>query len=119
MTGIPHYWWPTALLAAVLFGDALMSIRPPQFIRGCLEGVKLPQDWWWVLIVVKLLAVAGLLAGLKYPGIGVAANVGVIVYFVCAAYAHYRADFLKQEFWLNCLGMLGLSVGVFVLSYVV
>ena len=63
--------------------------------------------------------VAGLLAGLKYPGIGVAANVGVIVYFLCAAYAHYRANFLKQEFWLNCLGMLGLSVGVFVLSYVI
>ncbi|OBA83513.1 hypothetical protein A5642_26555, partial [Mycolicibacterium mucogenicum] len=81
--------------------------------------VRLPEDWWWVLIVVKLLAVAGLLVGLKYPGIGVAANAGVIVYFLCAAYAHYRANFLKQEFWINCLGMLGLSVGVFVLSYVI
>ena len=60
MTGIPHYWWPTAILAAALFGDALMSIRPPQFIRGCLEGVRLPEDWWWVLIVVKLLALVAL-----------------------------------------------------------
>jgi hypothetical protein len=32
---------------------------------------------------------------------------------------NYRANFLEQEVWLNRLGMLGLSVGVFVLSYVV
>ncbi|MBU9763773.1 hypothetical protein FR943_07955 [Mycobacterium sp. TNTM28] len=114
-----HPWWPTALLALVLFGDALMSIRPPAFIRKCLDGVGFPRDWWWVLVVVKLLATAGLLAGLKYPGIGFATNVAVIAYFLCASYAHYRARFLKQEFWLNCLGMLGLSVAVLVYCYLI
>ncbi len=72
-----------------------------------------------MLIGVDLLAVAGLLAGLRYPKVGVAANAGVIAYFLCAAYAHYRANFLKGESWLNCRGVLGLSVGVFVLSYAV
>ncbi|WP_217155775.1 DoxX family protein [[Mycobacterium] fortunisiensis] len=119
MTNIAHPWWPTALLALVLFGDALMSIRPPAFIRKCLDGVGFPRDWWWVLVVVKLLATAGLLAGLKYPGIGFATNVAVIAYFLCASYAHYRARFLKQEFWLNCLGMLGLSVAVLVYCYLI
>ncbi|MER6982990.1 DoxX family protein [Streptomyces carpinensis] len=119
MIGVPHVWWLTALLAIVLFGDAMMSVRPPGFIQRCLDGVRLPRDWWWTLIVVKLLAAAGLVAGIKYPGVAFAANVAVIGYFVCASYAHYRARFLKQEFWVNCLGMLGLSVSVLVLSYAV
>ncbi|WP_244303317.1 hypothetical protein [Leucobacter coleopterorum] len=55
--------------------------------------------------------------GIWIPGIGFAANVGVIVYFVCAAAAHVRARFLKREFWINCLGMLLLSILAFVISY--
>ncbi|MEV3853448.1 DoxX family protein [Streptomyces sp. NPDC050095] len=119
MFHVPGLWWPTALLALVLLGDALMSIRPPAFIRTCLEGVGLPRDWWWTLIVVKLLAVAGLVAGLAYDGIGVAASTGVVVYFLCAVHAHVRARFLRHEFWLNCLGMLALAITVLIVSYVV
>ena len=111
-------WWLTALLALALFSDALMSVRPPGFIRNCLDGVGFPRDWWWTLIAIKLLAAAGLVVGLEYPGIGFATTVGVIAYFACAAYAHYRARFLRQEFWLNCLGMLTLSVAV-AIPYVV
>ncbi|OZC54518.1 hypothetical protein CH289_09640 [Rhodococcus sp. RS1C4] len=112
------YWWLTALLAMVLLIDALMSIRPPMFIVKCLDGVGFPRDWWWTLIVVKLAAAAGLAVGLAYPGAASAANAGVIVYFLCAAYAHYRARFMTQEFWINCLGMLGFSIVVLVLSNV-
>jgi len=117
MTATPHLWWPTVLLALALLADALMSIRPPAFIQGCLEGVRFPRDWWWTLVVVKLLATAGLIAGLKYAGMGFTTNVAVIAYFLCAASAHFRARFLKQEFWLNCLGMLGLSIAVLTFSY--
>lgn len=119
MIDVPQIWWPSALLAVSLFSDAVLSIRPPGFIRKCLDGVHFPQDWWWTLVVIKLLATAGLVAGLKYPGVGVATNIAVIAYFSCAVYAHYRAQFLKQEFWLNCLGMLGLSTAVPIISYVV
>ncbi|BDD81848.1 hypothetical protein TPB0596_16110 [Tsukamurella pulmonis] len=114
----PH--WPalTVVLAAVLFGDALLSLRPPAFIRDCLDGVRFPRDWWWTLIVIKLVAVAGLLAGLWYPGVGVAANAGVVAYFVCAAIAHVRAGFLGSTFWVNCLGMLAFSTLVLIVSYV-
>jgi DoxX-like protein len=109
----------TALLALALFADAVMSIRPPGFIQKCLDGVGFPRDWWWTLVVIKLLATAGLVAGLEYPGVGVATKVAVIAYFVCASYAHYRARFLKSEFWLNCLGKLALSIAVLLFSYVV
>ncbi|MFT4300050.1 MAG: DoxX family protein [Aeromicrobium sp.] len=117
MTETPDLWLPTALLALILLGDALVSIKPPALIRDCLDGVGYPQEWWWTLIVVKLLAVAGLLAGLKYEGVGLATNIAVVAYFCCAAYAHIRARFVGWTFWLNCLGMLALSAAVLAVSY--
>ncbi|MGX9295611.1 DoxX family protein [Tsukamurella paurometabola] len=114
----PHWPWLTVALAVVLLGDAAMSLRPPAFIRDCLDGVRFPRDWWWTLIVIKTVAVAGLLAGLEYPGVGFAANAGVIAYFVCAAVSHIRAGFLGSTFWVNCLGMLAFSTGVLILSYI-
>ena len=72
----PHWPWLTVALAVVLLGDALMSLRPPDFIRDCLDGVRFPRDWWWTLVVIKLVAVGGLVAGLSYPGVGVAAGPG-------------------------------------------
>lgn len=113
----PDVWWPSAVLALVLLSDAAMSVRPPAFIRDCLDGVRFPREWWWTLIVVKLLAVIGLVAGIWVPGIAVAANIGVIAYFLCAVAAHVRARFFGQAFWLNCLGMLALSVVALVLSF--
>ncbi len=113
----PHWPWLTVALAAALLGDALLSLRPPAFIRDCLDGVRFPRDWWWTLIVIKATAAAGLLAGLWYPGVGVAANVGVVAYFVCAAIAHRRARFFGSAFWVNCLGMLGFALVVLVVSY--
>lgn len=87
--------WPSIVLAVVLFGDAVMSVKPPRFIQRCLDGVNFPRDWWWALIYIKLIAAAGLIVGLFVAGVGIAANVGVIAYFVAAAYAHIRAKFLN------------------------
>ncbi|MFC0672716.1 DoxX family protein [Brachybacterium hainanense] len=119
MTLLPDPWWLSALLAAVLLGDALLSLRPPQFIRRCLDGVGLPRDWWWILVVIKLAAVVGLVAGLWVPGIALATTCAVICYFLAAVAAHVRARFLGRELWINCLGMLALAVGVLVLGHLV
>lgn len=109
MTLLPSWWLPSAVLAAVLLSDVAMSIRPVRFIRDCLQSVHLPEEWWWVLLVVKLLAVAGLIAGIWIPELGFAASVGVVAYFLCAATAHIRARATGPAFWINCLGMLALS----------
>lgn len=114
----PDPWWLPAILAAALLFDVLASIRPPAFIRDCLDGVGFPSDWWWVLIVVKSLATAGLIVGIWVPGVGVAATVGVVAYFLCATGAHIRARFTGRSFWMNCLGMLTLAVVVLVWAYV-
>ena len=110
--------WPTAILAFVVFCDAIMSIRPLAFIRVCLTGVNLPENWWWVLVYTKLVATTGLVAGFWFPGIGIAANIGVIFYFIAACVAHIKARFLESEFKINCLGMLCLSVASLILTMI-
>ena len=118
MALIADPWWLSAALAALLLLDVALSIRPAAFVRDCLNGVRYPQDWWWTLIAIKSTAVAGLLIGLAAPGVGLAANAGVIAYFVCAAIAHVRARFFGPAFWLNCLGFLAFAVVTFALCYV-
>ncbi|MFW9238677.1 hypothetical protein [Corynebacterium striatum] len=75
---------------------------------------QLPKNWWWTLIAIKSLAATGLIAGTlkKNASITTVVSGGVLAYFACAITAHIRAKFLKQEFWINCLGMTGLSATV-------
>lgn len=114
---LPSWWVPPALLTAVLLVDVALSVRPVRFIRDCLLSVRFPEDWWWVLLVVKVLAAGGLIAGIWIPGIAFAANSGVIAYFLCAAAAHIRAKATGSAFWINCLGMLALSCAILALSF--
>ncbi|MCF8569588.1 DoxX family protein [Gordonia sp. HY002] len=117
MFSTPDPIWPVIVLAVVIGSDALMSIRPPRFIRDCYAGVGFPLEWGWALVYVKLLATAGLIVGIWHDGVGVAATAGVVAYFVAATIAHLRARFLGSEFWLNCLGMLALSLAVLAWSF--
>ncbi|WP_152345839.1 DoxX family protein [Brevibacterium sp. CFH 10365] len=117
MTLLPDPVWPAVVLAVIAFGDCLLTFRPPRAIVDCLDGVGFPRDWWWVLAVVKFLAAAGLVAGIWVPGLGVAAAVGLVVYFLCAAAAHLRARYVGRDFWLNCLGMLIVCLAVLVFSF--
>lgn len=117
MIETPDPAWPVVALAGLLSLDAVMSVRPPKFIRDCLNGVGFPGEWWWTLIVIKLLAAAGLIIGIWVPGIALAANAGVVAYFLCASAAHIRARFLGKEFWVNCLGFLTVSVLVLVFAF--
>ncbi|WP_104081147.1 DoxX family protein [Cryobacterium sp. Y11] len=110
MVLLPEHWWLEVALAAALAVDVGMSLKPPTFIRDCLNGVGFPRQWWWTLIVIKSLAITGLLVGLAIPGIGLAATVGVIVYFSSAVVAHIRARFLGMELWVNCMGFLTLAL---------
>ena len=70
-----------------------------------------------MLAVVKVTAVAGLIAGFWIPGVGLAAMAGLVVYFLTAAGAHLRAGYTGRDFWLNCLGMLAMSVAVVLVSF--
>ncbi len=113
----PTFWMLPAFLAAVLLGDVALSIKPIRFIRDCLNSVRFPENWWWSLLVIKVLAAGGLIAGIWVPGLAFAANAGVIAYFLCAAVGHIRARATGTAFWINCLGMLVLSGLTLALSF--
>src|SRR5699024_2449593 len=105
------------VLAVVVFGDGLLTFRPPRTIAACLDGVGFPRDWWWVLAVVKFLAAAGRVAGLWIPGVGAAASGWLVGYFRGAAAAHLRADFLGRALCRNCLGMLLVCLAVVIFCF--
>ncbi len=117
MFSTPDPAWPVVVLAALVGGDALISVRPPKFIVDCLTGVGFPLDWGWALVWIKAVATAGLIVGLWQPGVGVAAVAGIIAYFLAASYAHLRAGFTNSTFWVNCLGMLAIAVAVLLYSF--
>lgn len=116
---LPSPVWPIVVMAIIVAGDGLMTFRPPKSIAACLTGVGLPRDWWWVLAVVKFLAVAGLIVGIWVPGVGLAAVVGLVVYFLTAVYAHVRARYIGRDLWVNCLGLLAANILVLVFCFLV
>ncbi|MFF2812565.1 hypothetical protein ACFVT2_36440 [Streptomyces sp. NPDC058000] len=58
--------------------------EPPLRQQPSTATNRFPEDWWWTLIVIELLA-AGLITGIHAAGIGAAANAGVIYYFLAAS----------------------------------
>ncbi|MFI0260810.1 DoxX family protein [Streptomyces sp. NPDC017056] len=118
LSELPSPAWPVLVLLVIQAGDALMMLRPPKFIADCLEGVRFPRDWWWVLTTAKAASVAGLAVGLRVPGVAMTTTAAIVVYFLAVTAAHLRAKALNSTFWINCLGMLLLSLAVLVVSFV-
>lgn len=60
--------------------------------RAVANAVRVGASRAWLrpLGVVKAAGAVGLLVGLAVPAIGVAAAVGLVLYFVCALVAHVR-----------------------------
>jgi len=63
----------------------------------------------------ETLGALGLAAGLVFRPLGVAAAIGLVLFFVCAIYTHIRAGDYGAQFAL-AVGFLGLNVGVLALS---
>ncbi len=118
MLSTPDPAWPVIALAVFFLIDAGLCLRPPRAIRDCLEGVGFPEEWWWALAWVKLLAGAGLLVGLSQPGVGGTVTAGAIGYFLAATYAHVRARFTKTPTFGACLFMLAASIAVLLCCFV-
>ncbi|OBI89146.1 DoxX family protein [Mycobacterium asiaticum] len=79
----------TATLTA---GVALPDLVPAQFVLANSARVGVPRSWLPTLAVLKFAGAGGLVVGLLgLPGIGIAAAVGLVLYFVGAVAAHVRA----------------------------
>jgi hypothetical protein len=82
----------SALLATLMAYSAARKLsHRPRFIEGYLR-VGVPEDKLNYLAAVLLAGAAGLILGLLWAPIGVAAAIGVVLYFSLAVVAHIRAD---------------------------
>ena len=78
--------------------------------------VEVPSSWLAPLGALKAAGALGLLVGIAVPVIGVAAAIGLVLFFVCAVFAHLRVR------WYSTIAFpatfLLLAVGALVLRLV-
>ncbi|MEV0317823.1 DoxX family protein [Streptomyces sp. NPDC050658] len=104
----------TLLTAAANFWAACVDyVRSPQVLAN-MDAVSVPRSWLFPLGHLKLAGGVGLLTGFAVPWIGVAAGVGLVLYFTGAVLCHLRARVYTLQFPLAfwSLALASLLVGV-------
>jgi uncharacterized membrane protein YphA (DoxX/SURF4 family) len=80
----------SSLLALALFASGLSKLRKDPKQLQIMEAVGFPKDKMWLLGVAEIAGTIGLVAGLFWWPIGIAAAIGVILYFIGAIISHLR-----------------------------
>jgi len=110
-------YFTVTLIAVVADGfsgiAALAHFKP---ILAGMERAGVPLSWLTFPIgTLKTAGALGLAAGLALRPVGVAAAIGLVLFFVCAVYTHVRASDYGAQFYL-ANGFLVLNVAVLVVS---
>lgn len=79
------------LLALVLLASATFMLQRNPAITANMEKVGVPDSWLPRLAALKVAGAIGLVAGLWLTPLGIAAAVGVTLYFIGAVLTHLRA----------------------------
>jgi hypothetical protein len=82
----------SSLLAAILAFSAIRKLSHQPQVVATYTRVGVPEDKLDYLALILLAGAAGLVVGLFWGPLGVAAAVGLVVYFLLAIAAHIRAD---------------------------
>ena len=89
---MPTVYVVVTLVAAAMVGFSAWSVfRRAAWVVGPLADYGVPRSWWPWLGTAKAAGAAGLLVGLAVPVIGVAAGIGLVVYFAGAVITVLRA----------------------------
>lgn len=80
----------SGLLAALSGASGIYLARRPADLVGVLDGLGVPRSWIPWLSAAKMTGAVGVLAGLWWPPLGIAAAVGLFVYFLGAVLSHLR-----------------------------
>lgn len=113
---------PTASVAVTLIAVAangFSGIAALLHFRPILPGMAkagVPESWLTFPIgTLKTAGALGLAVGLVFRPIGIAAAIGLVLFFVCAIYTHIRASDYGPQFGL-ANGFLALNIGALVLT---
>lgn len=101
------------LVALFLFASSikLLGVRQSLAVR---DHLKISPALWLVIGILELAGVAGVLAGLKWPPLGIAAATGLALLAVGAIASHVRSSDSIGETAPSVIG-LGLAVATVVL----
>jgi len=82
----------SVVLAALMAFAAVRKLGHREEVVATYTRVGVPEDRLDLLALVLLIGAAGLLVGLAWPPLGVAAAAGTVAYFLLAVRAHLRHD---------------------------
>jgi DoxX-like family len=105
-----------ALLAAVLLFSAYAKLTHNPQVTDTVVGVGFPERFIGLLAACEAAGAVGILIGLWWWPIGVAAAIGVVAYFLLAVAAHLRA---KRFDLLGAGTILAVAVAVLVLRLLI
>jgi hypothetical protein len=81
------------IFALMMFFSASTKLTlNPGAVHVIHDVIGFPLDLFPLLAACEIAGGLGLLAGIFRPKLGVAAGVGLVLYFVCAIAAHVRVD---------------------------
>lgn len=107
----------TIATVAVNTFSGTVSLARPRFLAPAMARARVPESWLAFPIgVLKVAGATGLLLGLLgVPLIGIAAAIGLVLFYVCAVHTHLLAADYSRQLALS-IGYLGLAVTTLVLG---
>jgi hypothetical protein len=99
LKGLPvkiPYLVVTVLFAAIVAFSGIGKIRrDPRIVHVICEVVGVPLKYLSLLAACELAGALGLVLGIWWPDLGVAAGIGLVLYFVGASVSHLRVGDVK------------------------
>jgi len=90
------YLATTILLAAMAAFSGVAKIRrDPRIVRVIHEVIGVPLRYFPLLAACEFAGALGLVLGIWWPPLGVAAGIGLVLYFVGAVGSHLRVGDVK------------------------
>ncbi|WP_329102294.1 DoxX family protein [Micromonospora sp. NBC_01699] len=83
------------LLSAMLLMSARGKLTKDERVVQGLTAAGVPLNWYPPLAIIEIIGAVGLIVGIFLAPLGVAAAIGVVLYFVGAIIAHVRTGDTK------------------------
>ena len=103
----------TILAALACSYAACLNFVSAQSVKVVADKVQISQKWMIPFGTLLAAGAAGLLVGLVVPVLGIAAAIGLIVYFICALGAHIR---VRDTGFAGAVSFLVLAVAALIAS---
>ncbi|HKW33989.1 MAG TPA: DoxX family protein [Candidatus Acidoferrum sp.] len=90
------YLFTTIVLAAIAAFSGVGKLRrDPKIVQVIHQVVGVPMKFFPLLAACEIAGALGLVLGIWWPVLGVAAGVGLVIYFVGAVVSHLRVGDMK------------------------